>query len=68
MLSISVRSFFSLPNYNSISSRPTLLQTRSGSIFKAVLLIEVKSAFEAREKLREAMIPFDKSWNNFLVK
>ncbi|KAH9284624.1 E3 ubiquitin-protein ligase SHPRH [Echinococcus granulosus] len=46
--------------------RTTLLHTRSGAGFKAVLLVEVKSALDARQRLREAMAPLDQTWNCFL--
>ncbi|VDD80986.1 unnamed protein product [Mesocestoides corti] len=46
--------------------RTTLLQTRSGAMFKALLLSELKTALDARRRLREAMAPLDHTWNCFL--
>ncbi|VDM18554.1 unnamed protein product, partial [Hydatigera taeniaeformis] len=46
--------------------RTTLLHTRSGAGFKAVLFVEVKSVLDARQRLRKAMTPLDQTWNHFL--
>ncbi len=47
--------------------RTTLLHTRSGEMFKSLLLVEMKNTLDARQKLREAMVPLDETWDQFLV-